>query len=200
MIGETTMNAEPTTATAPWPHMQVPAQRSAPPTPPPPVAKPVKAKRRWPWAVGGLALGLFIGSVSGAAGSSTSTVTAASAAPARTVTVTAPAPPPETITVTAPAAPPVQAEPPAAAPSGPLTTFGDGVWEVGVDVAAGKYKTAGPASGGIGMCYHARLKTNDGSLGDIIANNVSQGPVTVTIKPGDGYFETTGCQDWVKVG
>ncbi len=196
------MNAEPTTGTAPWPHMQVPAQRSAPPTPPPPpVVKPVKARRRWPWAVGGLALGLLIGSVSGAAGSSTATVTAAAAAPARTVTVTAPAPPPETITVTVPAPPPVQADPPAAAaPSGPLTTFGDGVWEVGVDVAAGKYKTAGPGSDGIGMCYHARLKNNDGSLGDIIDNNISQGPVTVTIKPGDGYFETNGCQDWVKVG
>lgn len=48
------------------------------------------------------------------------------------------------------------------APSGPLTTFGDG------------------------------------AVGDIIDNNNSKGPVTVTIKESDGYFETQGCADWVK--
>lgn len=81
-------------------------------------------------------------------------------------------------------------------PAGPRTSFGEGVWEVGVDIAAGKYKTTG--SDGYG-CYYARLKTGDGSLGDIIDNNDTDGPATVTIKSSDGYFDTSGCAAWSKV-
>ena len=65
----------------------------------------------------------------------------------------------------------------------------------------GKYKTAGPSDdNAIGQCYYARHKTGDGSLGDIIDNNLTEGGATVTIKPSDGMFETTGCQPWVKTG
>ncbi|WP_142104538.1 hypothetical protein [Pseudonocardia cypriaca] len=99
--------------------------------------------------------------------------------------------------VAAPAATVLPAPAPPA-PSGPLTTFGDGTWEVGVDIVPGKYKTSGPAPSGFGNCYHARLKTGDGSVGDILDNNNSKGPVTVTIKESDGYFESQGCADWVK--
>jgi hypothetical protein len=107
-----------------------------------------------------------------------------------------PAPPPSTYQVVpspaavAPVAP--------AVPAGPKTTFGDGVWEVGVDIVPGRYKSPGPGENGFGSCYYARLKTGDGSFGDIIDNDLSQGPVTVTIKETDGLFDTNGCQDWVK--
>jgi hypothetical protein len=168
----------------------VPAQRSAPPDPPRP-AGPDRAPRRWPWAVGGATLGLLVGGALGA-----TVLAAALVAPAppveRTITIAAPAPPPQVVTVTVPAPTPG----PAAA-TGPLTTFGDGVWEVGVDIAAGKYKTAGTDSYG---CYYARLQHNDGSISDIISNGFGQGPVTVTVKDSDGYFETSGCVDWTRAG
>jgi hypothetical protein len=82
---------------------------------------------------------------------------------------------------------------PAVAPTPPTIT--DGTYEVGVDIEPGKYKSSGTTGYG---CYYARLKANDGSLGDIIQNNNSQGPSVVTIKESDGYFETTGCAPWVK--
>ena len=66
-----------------------------------------------------------------------------------------------------------------------------------MDIAPGKYKTTGTDGYG---CYYARLMQNDGSLSDILNNGFVQGPATVTLKRSDGYFETSGCQDWVKVG
>jgi hypothetical protein len=62
-------------------------------------------------------------------------------------------------------------------------------------IAAGKYKTTGPDGPN---CYYAGLKTGDGSMGDILDNNNSNGPVTVAIKESDGYFETQGCADWAR--
>jgi hypothetical protein len=81
-----------------------------------------------------------------------------------------------------------------AAQSGPLTTFGDGKWEIGIDIVEGKYKTSGPS--GSGICY---LDTEDDG-GDIDQQEVSHGPVTMTIKKSDHYFTTSGCADWRKVG
>jgi hypothetical protein len=85
---------------------------------------------------------------------------------------------------------------PPTTPAGPLTTFGEGVWEVGVDIVPGKYKTGGD-DGGVMGCYYARKKTGDDSSGDILGQDYSHGPITVTIKDSDGYFDTSGCQDWV---
>ncbi|MCO1657692.1 hypothetical protein [Pseudonocardia humida] len=171
-----------------WPVVPpIPAQRRAPPDPPPP--EPPDPPRRWPWLVGGLAAGLLVG---GAVGATALAETVVVAAPP--VTVTAPAPPPETVVVAVPAP---EAPVTAVEPTGPLTTFGAGVWEVGVDIAAGKYKTTGTDGYG---CYYARLKENDGSLGDIISNGFVQGPATVTVKAEDGYFETSGCEEWVRAG
>ena len=197
------MNYEPTRPPTndPW-SAQIPTQRNAPPGLPVQAPKPPKSPRRWPWALGGVVVGLLVGGAVATAATPTAAVTATASTPARTVTVTAPPPPVRTVTVTVPAPPPetvtVEAPPPTAAgPSGPLTTFGEGTWEVGVDIAPGKYKTSGSTSSG---CYYARLKQNDGSLGDIIDNNIQDGPMTVVIKSNDGYFETSGCEDWVKVG
>ena len=150
----------------------------------PPIQIKPAVRPRWktPVIVAGC---LIAGFVFGAALPRTSSP-AADASPDRAVTVTAPAP----------AAPAVAEPAPAEAPAGPLTTFGAGTWEVGVDIQPGRYKTTGPDESGLG-CYYSRLETGDGSLGDIIDNNISQGPVTVTIQDTDGLFETSGCAGWV---
>jgi hypothetical protein len=62
---------------------------------------------------------------------------------------------------------------------------------VGTDIQPGSY-TADLASGGI-ACYWARMS----SPSDIIDNDLSQGKAYVTIQPGDAYFKTSGCTDWV---
>lgn len=108
------------------------------------------------------------------------TATAAPAGPAFTYT---PAPAPARVTT------------PAAAPE--PTGITEGTYEVGADVAPGKYKTAGPDSGS-GHCYYARLKNSDGF--NIIDNDLKEGPMSVTIKASDYEFETNGCQPWIKVG
>ena len=97
---------------------------------------------------------------------------------------------------TAAATAPANAAP--AKPSGPLTQFGDGTYEVGVDVAAGRYKT--PGSGGQGIweaCYWERAKNDTGDLGSIISNENLQGPGVVTLKKGE-FFKTTGGCGWTK--
>lgn len=86
------------------------------------------------------------------------------------------------------------------APSGPLTTFGAGTYEVGTgdgQVAPGRYKTPGPEDGDH-SCYWARLKNTDGDLEAIIANGNAEGPTVVTVGPRDGAFETR-CQ-WTRTG
>ncbi len=107
-------------------------------------------------------------------------VAAGSAATVLSVTVTKPAPPAKTVT--------------AAPPEAAATFEGDGTYEVGVDIKPGKYKS----TGGEG-CYWARLKNLDGGFEAIIANNLSDGPQTVTIKKTDKGFETSNCAAWRKV-
>lgn len=84
-----------------------------------------------------------------------------------------------------------EAEDAPAAASGPLTSFDDGTYEVGTgngQVAPGKYRSAGSS-----MCYYARLKNNDGELGDIIDNNLGSGQKLLNVKKTDGYVEVRGC-------
>jgi hypothetical protein len=69
------------------------------------------------------------------------------------------------------------------------SSFGDGVWEVGVDIQPGKYKAVGSET-----CYWAKLREND----DIIDNHLGSGPVTVTIDPSVNKFESQGCGTWNK--
>lgn len=77
---------------------------------------------------------------------------------------------------------------------------GDGTFVVGTEVKPGTYRTAGPADDAFDTCYWARLKSTSGDVGDIIANGTTKGPATVTVKPSDNAFQTTGCKDWKKVG
>jgi hypothetical protein len=136
-------------------------------TPPP----PPKKKRVWPYIVAGL-FGLMVIGVVNAD----------------------PAPTPATPSrnQTTPPVPFQAAEPVEAAPSGPLTSFSDGTYEVGTgdgQVAPGKYKSPGAST-----CYWARLKSNDGSLGDILDNNVGEGQMLLNVKDSDGYVEIRGCE------
>jgi hypothetical protein len=90
--------------------------------------------------------------------------------------------------VPAPTYPPA----PTYVPTGPLTEFGDGVYEVGTSdgqVAPGKYKAANPDHYG----YYALLKHNDGDLGDIINSDISQGPMQLTVPKTAGYVKVSGC-------
>ncbi|MFD5733363.1 hypothetical protein ACFWIY_11075 [Streptomyces sioyaensis] len=97
---------------------------------------------------------------------------------------------------------PVQAsvgKPEKAAAAGPGTTVGQGSYLVGEDIAAGTYRTGGPAASDIPLCYWARAKDSSGEMGGIIANGTSRGPARVTVTEGE-TFETNGCQRWTKVG
>ena len=74
-------------------------------------------------------------------------------------------------------------------PPGPKTSFGDGTYAVGTDIAPGVYESAGPVDGGV--CYWKRAN-GDG----IVANAMSKKPQTVQIEAGDTTFKTSECQEW----
>jgi uncharacterized membrane-anchored protein YhcB (DUF1043 family) len=72
------------------------------------------------------------------------------------------------------------------------TISGDGVYEVGVDIKPGTYKS----SGGSGMCYYA--ENGDANGNNIISNNIVDGGASaVTTVSAGHFFETSGCGDWV---
>jgi len=77
------------------------------------------------------------------------------------------------------------------------TISGDGIYLVGPDIAPGTYRSAGPLDG---FGYWARLSDTSGTLDGIIANGNPSGPTVVTIRASDKAFETTGMQDWKKIG
>ena len=69
------------------------------------------------------------------------------------------------------------------------TVAGEGVYEVGADIKAGTYKTAGKRG-----CYYAVLNSTDTS--DIADNNNLDGPGVLTVSTGQ-YLQVSGCADWV---
>ncbi|MEU9039101.1 hypothetical protein AB0D45_29940 [Streptomyces sp. NPDC048352] len=72
-----------------------------------------------------------------------------------------------------------------------------GMFKVGLDLAPGTYKSAGPAEGSPG-CYWERAKDAAHGIDSIAANDNPTGPAVVTISAQDGYFKTTGCATWKK--
>lgn len=81
------------------------------------------------------------------------------------------------------------------APAEPATTFGDGTWLVGVDIAPGSYR----APGG-GDCHWARFADLNGE--DIIITNefsTTNSQVLVEIMAGDVAFATNGCGTWATI-
>jgi hypothetical protein len=98
------------------------------------------------------------------------------------------------------------ATPPGAAPGGGyvanvsvpgrvLTSFGDGTWQIGVDVEPGTYTTAGAVDP---TCRHALHRTRAGA--DRVEAGAEQGPATVVLTEADGWFETSGCATWKRAG
>ena len=74
-------------------------------------------------------------------------------------------------------------------------SFGNGTWEVGVDIEAGTYASSADGLG----CYWERLSGFEGTLSEILANGVpNEGPVIVTILPTDKGFRSQLCAEWVK--
>ena len=69
-------------------------------------------------------------------------------------------------------------------------SFGNGVWEVGVDIQPGKYKTAGTTD-----CYWSKLTAS----GDIIDNDIVDGPSTVIIEGSVFTFTSSDCGTWTLV-
>lgn len=82
--------------------------------------------------------------------------------------------------------------PPSPTVKGQFTTFGSGTKIVGTDIPPGTYRTRQASSG----CYWARLSGFGGTLGEIIANENTDGPAIVTIASTDKGFESTRCDDW----
>ncbi|MGH3989411.1 MAG: hypothetical protein ACRDTZ_19185, partial [Pseudonocardiaceae bacterium] len=83
------------------------------------------------------------------------------------------------------------------APANLATTFGEGRFLVGTDIAPGTYQTTGE-SGSLD-CYWERLKDTSGATNSIIANDLGAGPATVTIDKSDAAFQTRWCNTWSKV-
>ena len=73
-----------------------------------------------------------------------------------------------------------------------FTTFGDGVWTVPGEVAAGTYRNSSSAA----ACYWARLNGLGGTLADVITSNFTFEIDIVTVEAGDVGFESGGCGTW----
>jgi hypothetical protein len=172
---------------------QYPSNPFGQPTPVSPAPKP---SGRWKWIAGIVAafvLGLTFGSLGNSDTSSQAIADApaTSAAPAPTYSPPTYSPP----TYEVPAAP---VPTPTPEPTGPATSFSDGIYEVGVDVEPGRYKT--PGSGGTSIwdsCYWERAKDDSGELRSIIANDNITGPGSITLKEGEFVKGSGGCV-WTK--
>jgi hypothetical protein len=79
-----------------------------------------------------------------------------------------------------------------AAPKPHFVTFGSGTLVVGKDVQPGTYRTRHDKSG----CYFARLSGFGGTVEEIVANELANGPAVVTISPSDKGFQSNNCDTW----
>lgn len=73
------------------------------------------------------------------------------------------------------------------------TAFGDGMFQVGEDIAAGTYH-----SNGSGTCSWSRLSGFGGSVGEVIASAVGVGPQEVVLRGSDKGFASAGCGNWTR--
>jgi hypothetical protein len=108
-------------------------------------------------------------------------------APANPTPTPAPTAPPPVATTPAPAT-----TPPAAPPA---TSFGDGTFAVGKDVAPGLYVAPGAPSGGTASCTWTRRGGGNASLGTW----TGKGHAVVQILPSDASIQTTGCNGFTIV-
>ncbi len=72
--------------------------------------------------------------------------------------------------------------------------FGDGLYQVGVDISAGNYRTDGGKN-----CYWERLSDLSGGFSAIIANGEPTSPTTVRVMSSDKGFGVHGGCIWTRV-
>jgi hypothetical protein len=77
----------------------------------------------------------------------------------------------------------------------PTAPFGDGTWQVGVDIAPGTWRSAGGTT-----CYWQRMSGFGGGFDNIIANENTGPSAIVTIAGSDKGFSAARCGTWTKVG
>ena len=77
----------------------------------------------------------------------------------------------------------------------PSSTMGQGSWQVGIDIAPGRWSTTSEVDG----CYWQRVSSFSGEFAAIIANDNVDGRAIVDISANDVGFESTRCGDWVIV-
>jgi hypothetical protein len=156
------------------PAAAIPAQRGAPPEAP--ASEPAVLPRQRPAATWGVLAGM----AAGAAG----TLAAAAIVAAPAVIPTAASSTPE---------PRVAFGGNVSVPGRELATFGDGAWQVGVDVVPGTYATTGGVD-----CRHALRPAVTGR--DIVHSAVHGGPATTVLAEDGSWFVTSGCGTWARVG
>jgi hypothetical protein len=104
-----------------------------------------------------------------------------------------PAPPPVPAPTPTPTPAPTPQPTPTPTPApGLATSFGEGTFRVGVDIAPGTYRNSDSSQG----CYWERLSGLGGTLDEIIANNFTYARQVVTISPSDVGFSSEGCGVW----
>lgn len=74
----------------------------------------------------------------------------------------------------------------------PAAAFADGVYRLAAGFPPGTYRTLGSPDG----CYWERLRGFSGHPSEIIANELSPAPMTVTVEPTDAGFRVSGCGIW----
>ena len=74
----------------------------------------------------------------------------------------------------------------------PSSTMGQGSWQVGIDIAPGRWSTTSEVDG----CYWQRVSSFSGGFAAIIANDNVDGRAIVDISANDVGFESTRCGDW----
>lgn len=99
------------------------------------------------------------------------------------------------------------AAPAAAQPLDPIP--GNGFFLVGPDVAPGVYQTAGTASTfqiwindvptPESMCVWFTYSTPDANKGNVVATNMSVGPMMANINSTVKAFESRNCEPWTRV-
>lgn len=80
--------------------------------------------------------------------------------------------------------------------------FGDGLFEIGVDVAPGIYETGDIDTGFLGFgggCHWERRSDASGDEEAIIAERTREGHEVVEIKQSDAFFDSSDCGDWFEI-
>lgn len=81
-------------------------------------------------------------------------------------------------------------------PGGPASSFGDGTYEVGVDVRPGRYRNAGDTYDGAAPCVaYTTREPND--INTFVKGSTTSGPGILTVDRGL-YLTVQGCQEWTR--